>query len=76
MTVVTKYDVGDKVFTVEKKSLKVREFEIGSVFVSSITKDKARVKYLAKDDSIFSEGVPEEHCFSSQQELLTHVTTI
>ena len=74
MNVQTKYNVGDKVCTIDKKTLKMREFEISSVFVST-TDEGTEVKYHAKGDSAYADNIPEEHCFPSENELLNHISS-
>lgn len=73
MNVQTKYNVGDSVCTIDKKALKIREFEIEKVIVNS-SKSGAEVKYHAKGDSVYADDVPEEHCFPSRDELLSHIS--
>lgn len=61
------------VYTIDKKTLKMREFEISIVFIST-TDEGVEVKYKAKGDSPYADSIPEEHCFPSKHELLNHVS--
>ncbi len=71
----TKFNVGDSVFTIDKKTMKIRGFEIGSVFVGSTEKNVVKISYHAKGDSAFEENIPEEHCFPTEKELLAFVSS-
>ena len=74
MNVQTKYNVGDNVCTIDKQTLKIREFEIENVIVNS-DKNGVVVKYHAKGDSVLADNVPEEHCFPNRDELLSHISS-
>ena len=74
MNVQTKYNVGDVVYTIDKATLKMREFEISTVFVST-TDVGVEVKYHARGDSAYADNIPEEHCFLSENELLNHISS-
>lgn len=75
MNVQTKYNVGEKVCTIDKRTLKIREFEIDSIFVST-NDGGVETRYHAKGDSAYADYIPEEHCFSDQHELLNHISTV
>ena len=74
MNVQTKYNVGDKVCTIDKETLKIREFEIESVSINS-NENGAVIKYHAKGDSAYADNIPEEHCFAEKHDLLSHISS-
>ena len=75
MDIKTRFNVGDKVFTLDKETFKMREFTVGSV--SIWVDDDTRVSYYPKKDEVvdFNERYDENVCFASENELLGHVTT-
>ena len=74
MNIKTKFNVGDKVFTIDPSTIKIREFEVEQVKVLAEGGD-VKVRYHAKGDSIFREDYPEEKCFNTTEELLTFIST-
>ena len=75
MNIQTTYNVGDKVCTIDKKTLKVKTFEIGSLSVYVSKSGKPSVNYRATDDSYTGDSHEEEFCFANESELLTYITT-
>lgn len=73
MEIKTKHDVGDKVFVIDKKECKIKQFEIGrvSVFVSQVFNNGQQVNYSAIDNY---DSYPEEDCFESKEELVDFLT--
>ena len=73
MTIKTKFNEGDKVFTIDTSSLKVKEFEVGRI--STFTSNgKTRVT-LYDGDSYTANGYDEDKCFATEAELMTFITT-
>lgn len=72
MEIKTKFNINDKVFTIDTKTLKMKEIEIGSVCVFA-DEDGNRVKYIAKGESLMSDSYKEDVCFGTDQELLNHI---
>ena len=71
MNIETKFKVGDTVYTVDPETLKIKQFEIGSV--SSITsKDGTTVLVWPKTESYIS--VNEKKCFPTREALIDHIT--
>lgn len=77
MNIQTRFNVGDKVFTLDKESLKMKEFTVGAVNISIWVDDDTRVSYYPlQDESVnFNESYGESVCFASENELLGHITT-
>ena len=75
MNIQTTYNVGDKVCTIDKKTLKVKTFEIGSLSVYVSKSGKPSVNYRATDDSYTGDSYEEEFCFSTESELSASITT-
>lgn len=74
MDIKTRFNIGDKVFTIDKKTMKVREFEIGSASVFASKDEKLDVKYY--DNEYYSrDGYEESFCFATEKELLGFITT-
>ena len=74
MNIQTKFNVGDKVLTIDPSTMKIREVEIERVRVY-VEEDAITVSYHAKGDSFFKDDYPEEKCFSTKNELLTFIST-
>lgn len=74
MNIQTKFKIGDKVCTIDKKTLKVKNFEIDSLSVYVSKNGKQLVNYRATDDS-YTDSHEEEFCFSNETELLAYITT-
>lgn len=64
--------MGEKLFTIEKKSLKIKEFEVASISACTIG-ENSLITYRAKDDGILSDGYDEDKCFATKHELLTYI---
>ncbi len=75
MNIQTKFNIGDKVCTIDKKTLKVKTFEIGSLSVYVSKNGKPSVNYHASDDGYSGDSYDEEFCFSNENELLAFITT-
>lgn len=71
MNIETKFKVGDNVFTIDPETLKIKQFEIGSV--SSITSENGTIVLVyPKTGSYIS--VNEKKCFPTREALLDHIT--
>ena len=73
MTITTKFNVGDKAFTIDTKTMKVREFEVGSMSIY-VHDGKPLVGYRAKDDGYSGDSYDECFCFATENELLGWIT--
>lgn len=71
MTVNTKFNIGDKVVTIDTNTLKLKEFVIKRMFVN-LYKDKVYVS-LYGDDTYTSTSYDEEKCFSTEEELMDFI---
>lgn len=74
MNIQTKFNVGDKVLTIDPSTMKIREAEIERVRAIA-EEGTVRVSYHAKGDSFFKDDYPEEKCFATKNELLTFIST-
>ena len=76
MDIKTKFKTGQKLFTIDKTTLKIREFTVGAISVWM--DDKMSVYYYpAKDDEktvSYTDSYTEDVCFASESELLTYIT--
>ena len=76
MKIETKFNVGDTVYTIDKKTMKLKEFEISSVTVLAITKDTCQISYGVKTENYNTESYEERVCFASRDDLLDYVTSV
>ena len=72
-TITTKFNVGDKVFTIDEKTMKIREFEVAWISVFVHGGKEPSVSYKSKDDSAYFVGCEEAKCFATKHELLTYI---
>lgn len=71
MNIETKFKVGDKVFTIDPDTLRIKDFEVE--YVSTVTsKDGTRVTLYPKTGGYA--GYDEGKCFHSRERLIAHVT--
>ena len=75
MNIQTKFNIGDKVCTIDKNTMKVKAFEIGSMGVYVSKTGKPSVNYRASDDGYNGDSYEEEFCFPNETELLSYITT-
>ena len=75
MTIKTNFNEGDKVFTIDTKTLKVKTFEVGRI-TTYTSNGKTCVTLYDKADSCYSSnGYDEDKCFSTEADLITFITT-
>lgn len=63
--------MGDKVFTIDKKDVRIKEIEVSCVNAFQY-KDRTSVTYNATDETPLV-SFNEETCFASKHELLTYL---
>mgnify|MGYP000049129599 FL=1 len=68
MEIKTKYNVGDKLWTV--KNCKAYEFEVDRIYVSIGKEEKPSVTYYPKDGIISSDSYTEQNCYKSREDLI------
>lgn len=73
MNIQTKFKNGDVLFTIEKKNLKIRKFEVGSTHTSTDSEGVTNVSYHAKGDSAYADNYDERYCFATKEELLAYI---
>ena len=74
MTIKTKFNEGDKVFTIDTDTIKVKEFEIGRISTWT-SNGKTCVTLIPKGYTFSSNGYNEDKCFSTEAELMTFITS-
>lgn len=72
-TITTKFNVGDKACTIDTKTMKIREFEIGGISAFITQEKSVNVGYRAKGDTVFDPTYDEEKCFATKHELLDYI---
>lgn len=73
MIIKTKFNIGDKVFTIDTTYLKVREFEVNRINAFTVG-DTVNVR-LYDSESYNANGYDENKCFHTEAELMTFITT-
>lgn len=73
MTIKTKFNEGDKVFTIDTNTLKVKDFEVKRI--STYTSQGKTSVTLYDGDTYTATGHDETKCFSTEAELMTFITT-
>lgn len=68
----TKFNVGDKLFTIDRETMKVRNFTVKSVCIIS-SSDKASISYVPEGDDVWKPNIPEERCFDSKEALFEYI---
>ena len=71
MTIKTKFEIGDKVFTIDKKTLKVLRFEVSSICASINSYGNIVHLYPKEGSGVFYD---EKLCFDSEEKLIQYVT--
>lgn len=74
MNIETKYKVGDDVFTVDPKTLKVKEVEVAMITTSTTDSGTSVTLYPKRGDYGYGEGINESICFPSKEQLIDHIT--
>ena len=72
MTIETKFNIGDKVFTIDTKTTKVKGFEVESI-IAFAGNGYTRVTYKEKGSSVLESNYEEEKCFATPEELIDYV---
>lgn len=72
MKIETKFNIGDKAFTIDSKKLKVKEFTVGS-FGTYTNRNKETSVTIYDEEGHFN-GVEESKCFHTEAELITFIT--
>lgn len=74
MNVTTKFNVGDKVVTIEKNTMRVKEFEVASISIYVPQDETTRVMYKPKSDVYTSDSYDETLCFAARHELIDYIS--
>lgn len=72
-TITTKFNVGDKAFTIDKKTMKIKEFEVDMISIYLQSDGKPDIMYKASDAGILDDSIREDKCFATKHELLTFI---
>ena len=73
MTIKTKFNIGEKVFTIDTNTFKVKDFVVSRI--STYTSDGKTNVTLYDGDSYTASGHDESKCFATEAELLNFVTS-
>lgn len=68
MEIKTKYNVGDKLWTV--KNCKAYEFEVDRIYVCIGKEGQPSVTYYPKDGIMSSDSYTEQNCYKSREDLI------
>ena len=72
MTINTRFNEGDTVFTIDTSSLKIKFFKVGRT-VTSTNDGKTHVTIYPQGCSYAADGYDENKCFPTAEELLNHI---
>ena len=77
MDIKTRFSIGQKLFTINKTTLKMMEFTVGAISVW--VDDNTSICYYPIQERkekgvIYTDSYREDVCFGSESELLTHIT--
>ena len=75
MTIKTRFNEGDTVFTVDTNTLKVKEFEIGRISTWTANEKTSVTLYPKEEKNYTTTGFSEDKCFPTEAELITFITT-
>ena len=73
-TITTKFNVGDKAYTIDKKTMKVTEFEVGSIIVYLRGDDRPSIDYRPKTEDFAPDMYSEDMCFATKEELMEYIS--
>lgn len=73
MVINTKFNIGDKVFTVNKETMKAEKITISGVMAYSYQSGAKGVKYQKQEEVVSTTFYEEELCFTSMDELVAHI---
>ena len=72
MTVESKYNIGDKLWTMDS-NFKAKEFEVASITIGIDKNKEINVRYYPISDSYISESYEEKYCFNSKNEMIEYL---
>lgn len=73
MSIETKFKVGDTVFTIDPKTLKIKDFEVAMVSAYA-TAGGTSVNLSPREDYGYGNSVDEALCFPDEESLIAHIT--
>ena len=73
MTIETKFNIGDTVFTIDNKTSKIKEFEIEKIFVVK-SENYTQVNYKEVGASLLDPDYKEDKCFATKEELIDFIS--
>lgn len=73
MEIKTKFNIGDKVYTIDPKTIKIKGFKVARISAFTTTNGNVIVNLYPKDNSFLSDYYEENKCFSSQEELIKFI---
>lgn len=71
MEIKTKFNVGDKVFTIDNNSFRIKEFKVGSMMVFFNDTGNLRTTLYPTDD--YMSSYDEDRCFPTKEDLLKYI---
>ena len=73
MTITTKFNVGDKVFTIDPNTIKIKDFVVKRVLTCTSAGNTSVTLY--DGDSYPANGYNESTCFATEADLITFITS-
>ena len=74
-TFQTKFAIGDKVCTIDKKTLKVKRFTVDFVSLYVHSDGAVSVSYRAEGEGFAGDSYEEPFVFANESDLMKYVTT-
>lgn len=76
MDIKTKFNVGERVFTINMNTFKVKVFEIGCISTFVREDGSIHICYTPKGAGSYSlDNYEESKCFASKEELLSYINS-
>lgn len=72
MNIQTKFKVGDEVFTIDKKTLRMKKITLDKVYVYVTETDGIEISYRGEGE-LYDDVHDESVCFTTEHELLSYV---
>lgn len=74
MNIETRFNVGDKAFTIDLRTLRIREFEVAMVSTYTTTDGDTDVYLSPRGEYGYGDSVDETQCFHDRDSLIDHIT--
>lgn len=73
-TITTKFNIGEKAYTIERKTMKITEFVVSRIWVYVAGEEKPSVSYIPEGSEYSSMTYDEDLCFATKEELMEYIS--